>query len=406
MTPLTQRRGARIVRRWLPAASLGALLLFLGLPAPVADAAQLAWTDTWFGAPRLYRAQLDGSFATSIPLPAGSLPEGLAFDPVNPSLFMGEAAWSGAFIRRTNAALASPSPFVAGPSCVRGLAMDPANGLLFWATSNLVDGCSIQRVNRNGTGLATVIGLGTALVPHGVAVDPSTMRVWWTSSNNHAISSIDYDGTDGLPAFACDPGSFPYGIAIDPAADHVYWTEYNAGRLMRSRRNGSNRTVLVSGLNNPTHLALDAAGGRLYWVDGGYGQGRVRSSLLDGTGLLEVAAVQSFGGIAVVPGQATDVPGDTDPEVAWTSGLREPWPNPAPGFANVAFTLAAESDVRLTVHDVAGRQVAVLADTRLGPGPHTRRWTAGGPGSAAPGVYFVRLVSGGRTWTRRLVLAR
>lgn len=370
-----------------------------------AEAQHLVWTDTWFGAPRLYRARLDGTFPTSRALPPGSLPEGLAYDEPSGSLFLGEAAWSGAMIRRTDATLASPAPFFAGPSTVRGLAMDATRGILFWSTTNLVDGCTIRRVNRDGSGAATVAALGASYIPHGVAADPVLSQVWFTDSANHWIGRIGYDGFDGWLVVQCAPGSFPYGVAYDPGTELLYWTEYNTGRLMRATRHGLNQTQLLTGLANPTHLALDAAAGRLYWVEGGYGLGRVKSANLDGSGVVQVAPLQSFGGVALVPGQVTDVPLE-EPGIRYATQLLAPWPNPGPGVVNVAFTLAAESDVELVVHDVAGRRVALLADGRYGPGPHTTRWTTAERAPTAPGIYFVRLRAGGGEWTRRVVMTR
>lgn len=400
-TARTRRGSSRAGRR-------AVVLALAGMALAAGDAAHaqhLAWTDTWFGAPRLYRARLDGSYATSRALTPGSLPEGLAFDATGGALFLGEAAWSGAMIRRTDAALSSPSPFFAGPSTVRGLAMDEANGVLLWSTTNLVDGCTLRRVNRDGSDPAVIIGLGDSYVPHGVASDPGRTRAWFTDSRNHYVGRIRYDGTDGWIIFVCEPGSFPYGIAYDTVNDQVYWSEYASGRIMRGNENGTGATPVLTGLANPTHLALDAAAGRLYWVEGGYGLGRVKSANLDGSDVVQIAPLQSYGGVALLPGQVTDVPVE-EPGIRYATGLLLPWPNPAPGVANVAFTLAAEGDVELVVHDVAGRRVAVLASGRYGPGPHTARWTAADRAAAPPGVYFVRLRADGGEWTQRLVMSR
>ena len=55
--------------------------------------------------------------------------------------------------------------------------------------------------------------------------------------------------------------------------------------------------------------------------------------------------------------------------------------------------------VRLTVHDILGRSVAVLAQELLDAGQHTRVWTgtdeSGIP--VASGVYWIRLETGGES---------
>ena len=78
-------------------------------------------------------------------------------------------------------------------------------------------------------------------------------------------------------------------------------------------------------------------------------------------------------------------------------------PNPAAGRAAVSFTLAEAADVRLSVLDVLGREVAVLAEGVQASGDHS----ASVETRALPaGVYVVRLAAGGRTETRRLTVVR
>jgi hypothetical protein len=82
-------------------------------------------------------------------------------------------------------------------------------------------------------------------------------------------------------------------------------------------------------------------------------------------------------------------------------------PNPARGAGQVTFDLPREAHVRLTVHDVQGRQVAVLAEGRLGAGRHTATWKGTGGGARlGAGMYFVRLEADGRRFVRRMAYTR
>lgn len=79
------------------------------------------------------------------------------------------------------------------------------------------------------------------------------------------------------------------------------------------------------------------------------------------------------------------------------------YPNPSAGATVVPFVLAAVADVRVSVYDVPGREVAVLVDGPREAGAHE----AALDGSALPaGTYLVRLTAGGATATRRLTVAR
>ncbi|HET7541537.1 MAG TPA: hypothetical protein VFK05_16795 [Polyangiaceae bacterium] len=85
-------------------------------------------------------------------------------------------------------------------------------------------------------------------------------------------------------------GKGPDGIAVDVAGGHVYWTTMgvpadNDGSLLRSELDGSKVTTIVpaGGSYTPKQLKLDLGGKRLYWSDR---EGmRIQSAASDGSGL-------------------------------------------------------------------------------------------------------------------------
>jgi hypothetical protein len=82
------------------------------------------------------------------------------------------------------------------------------------------------------------------------------------------------------------------------------------------------------------------------------------------------------------------------------------WPNPVSEVTVVRFALAEPAMVRVTVHDMLGREVAVIAEGRYGAGPHTAQWdgTTGGGHPVGPGLYFVSIETGGHTSTSKIVV--
>ena len=74
-------------------------------------------------------------------------------------------------------------------------------------------------------------------------------------------------------------------------------------------------------------------------------------------------------------------------------------PSPTAGPGRVSFHLDVPSDVRLSVLDVLGREVAVLADGPRAAGPHEVALNAS---RLAPGVYVVRLAAGRSVSSRML----
>jgi mannose/cellobiose epimerase-like protein (N-acyl-D-glucosamine 2-epimerase family) len=83
--------------------------------------------------------------------------------------------------------------------------------------------------------------------------------------------------------------------------------------------------------------------------------------------------------------------------------LEQNYPNPFNPATTIEYRVPSAGRVSLEVYDVLGRRVAVLVDRASGPGTFTATWNAGGSPS---GVYFYRLIAGGRTETRKAVLLR
>lgn len=81
-------------------------------------------------------------------------------------------------------------------------------------------------------------------------------------------------------------------------------------------------------------------------------------------------------------------------------------PNPLRGVGSIGFALPSASHVRLSVIDVQGREVAVLAEGVYGAGRHQARWEGATSGRVGPGLYFVRLSVAGRSLVRRAVVTR
>jgi hypothetical protein len=77
--------------------------------------------------------------------------------------------------------------------------------------------------------------------------------------------------------------------------------------------------------------------------------------------------------------------------------------DPSSSGAKVAYTLAEDALVDLSVYDVTGRNLESLVRAYQHRGPHEIQWRAEGH---RPGVYFVRLAAAGRMQMRRFVLLR
>lgn len=83
------------------------------------------------------------------------------------------------------------------------------------------------------------------------------------------------------------------------------------------------------------------------------------------------------------------------------------YPNPFNPETRVVWIMDQRGATNVTVHDLLGRVVSVLADGDFGPGPHEVVFRSHvSDGGASTGVYLCRLTAGGRTQVRTMVLLK
>ncbi|PIU45097.1 MAG: hypothetical protein COS95_05520, partial [Ignavibacteriales bacterium CG07_land_8_20_14_0_80_59_12] len=107
----------------------------------------------------------------------------------------------------------------------------------------------------------------------------------------------------------------------------------------------------------------------------------------------------------------TGVQQPTSTPVPQSLSLFENYPNPFNPTTTIVFDIPEGSSaggVSLRVFDLLGRHVALLADGPLAPGRHSVVWNGRDAGGRElpTGVYFYRLTGGGKTLSRRMMIAR
>ncbi len=97
-----------------------------------------------------------------------------------------------------------------------------------------------------------------------------------------------------------------------------------------------------------------------------------------------------------------------EPEVTRATGLKSIHPNPFNPQTTVSFALAKSELVRIAIYDVRGTLVRRLSDESMPAGEHSVVWNGvddrGRP--AASGIYFVRMIAGSYTETRKIVMLK
>ncbi len=115
--------------------------------------------------------------------------------------------------------------------------------------------------------------------------EPSTLsHMYWTSPSEGVIYRADLDGSNVEPLVS--GLDVPFDLALDVAGGQMYWNTESGG-IYRAALDGSNVETLVvpeeADYYDPESLALDVAGGWIYWTDSS-GDGIYRAAL-DGSNI-------------------------------------------------------------------------------------------------------------------------
>ena len=131
------------------------------------------------------------------------------------------------------------------------------------------------------------------------AANGKTYATQKTSDRTGIIGRANLDGSD--PQLVKDLTSVPLNIAVDAVNGKLYLAN-SWGKIQRFNLDGSNfESNLITGLNNLDEIAVDAAGGKIYWTEKTSDRtGTIKRANLDGSDVQLVKDLTSVPrGIAV-----------------------------------------------------------------------------------------------------------
>lgn len=245
-------------------------------------AQEVYWVDFSYSSPKLNSAAVQGGAIASLNLTSGSIPQGLAFDPVQGRLYLVELHYSNAKILRSTLTLAKSTVDDSIRAVLRDVAVDTLNHRLYWTTSKAGSNL-IQSSNLNGTHVQTLANFATEDPGlRCLALDLDAGKMYWTEFSSNRIRRADLDGTN-IETIVADL-SGPTGLAILPNAQQLFWTETNANKLCRSSLTGADITTLInSGLDRPNYLTIDHRNQKIYWTEDGNAGQSIKSAYMDGS---------------------------------------------------------------------------------------------------------------------------
>ena len=281
----------RSVRNFLRLA-LGTTAGRIGLPT-VAFYLMLALIGPWLAphsstgfnydeAGKVQSANLDGSDVVDLAANLLADPKYMALDVAGGKMYWTDSSTSK--IQRANLDGSAVEDLGIELGSPEGMALDVAGGKMYWVDSGadkvtdsgieeVTD--KIQRANLDGSAVEDLVTSGLAL-PLGIALDVAGGKMYWTDPGTSKVQRANLDGSaveDLFTRLDCsrgpaDPQCRPTGIALDVAGGKMYWTDSAISKVQRANLDGSAvKDLVTSGLSRPRGIALDVAGGKMYWTD-------------------------------------------------------------------------------------------------------------------------------------------
>jgi hypothetical protein len=184
-----------------------------------------------------------------------------------------------------------------------------ASETLYWDNYH---GDSIGSANIDGSG-GRLLDLGTTAVdgPEGLAFDPANDRIYIAGNGDDEIDWVGINGGAGVLKTGNAPVDSPAGVAVDPATQTVYWGNEGGSEPIGyadANETGAGGALNVTGASEgiPTRIAIDTAGGQIYWFGARKGGVHLSYANLNGTGggdlpVAEDELPESSHGISVDP---------------------------------------------------------------------------------------------------------
>ena len=245
----------------------------------------------WTASSTIHRANLDGSNAETL-ISWVDAPDGLALDVARGQMYWMEwdtsgRSWEGT-IRRANLDGSNIEILPIDVDTPLDLALDVARGQMYWT------GSGIHRANLDGSNIETLdteMTTPLSATSGDLVLDVDGSQMYWTDL---ALGTLHRANLNGSNIETLDTGvGHPYRLALDMAGGHIYWT---GSGIHRVNLDGSNIETLISGVGHPYRLALDVAGGHIYWLDWG-----IHRANLDGTNIKTLIEPSFPHGIALGP---------------------------------------------------------------------------------------------------------
>jgi DNA-binding beta-propeller fold protein YncE len=172
-----------------------------------------------------------------------------------------------------------------------GIAVDVAGGHIYWTGMGVPsanDGF-VMRSDLDGSNVKTLVPAGGTFTPKQIKLDLAGGKMYWSDREGMRVMRANLDGTSvealvttgQTDTDRMDESRWCVGVALDLAGGFIYWSQKgpsngNVGTLRRAHltipagQTSVNRTdieVLFDKLPEPIDIDLDLGAGEIYWTD-------------------------------------------------------------------------------------------------------------------------------------------
>ena len=238
----------KIQRTTLDGSNIEDLVTGLKWPRDVAlDIAgnKMYWVDA--GANKVQRANLDGTNVQNL-VNAQGRPFGIAVDTTSGKMYW--SIWGPGKIRRANLDGTNVEDFITGLREPEDIDLDLSEGKIYW-TDTVTN--KIQRANLDGSNIEDLVTEGLSH-PLGLTLDVAGGKIYWTNTSFwpwggpgvDKIRRANLDGTNVEDLVTTGFAAVAHGIVLDVSAGKMYWTD--GGKIRRANLDGSNVEDAITGI--------------------------------------------------------------------------------------------------------------------------------------------------------------
>ncbi len=197
----------------------------------------------------------------------------------------------------------------------KSVAVDAASGLLYisdvQATTNYIYKSNLDGTNRTAL-LSSVYANDIAIdAVHGKIYFTEGQTVGGDATTHYRVCWANLSDGSGMAGIYASPLGTPSSIAVDPAGGHIYFSEpdVTVGKIYRANLDGSGVTTLITGVY-AKDIAIDTVHGKIYFTESqDVGEDKTThyrvcwANLSDGSGMAQIyySNTGSPEGIAVDP---------------------------------------------------------------------------------------------------------